>query len=121
LAPKGIYLIPGKPKPLGYIPQRFRVYGGDIANKYTPYVQRLERGMRNDIVGILKQVDPTLVNDFSGRRLGSVKDFTGIVADAQRTGVPLWKVGGPQDQLSQAKDSFRDIARKIISETARKK
>jgi cellulose biosynthesis protein BcsQ len=42
LAPDGIYLLPGKPKFLGYIAQRFRVYAGQISpeeNRSSPCVR----------------------------------------------------------------------------------
>jgi hypothetical protein len=49
-------------------------------------------------------------------RLGEVKEFTSLVAQAQEQGVPLSEVSGaPAYQKEQARQAFDEIATKIVA------
>ena len=50
LAPDDVYLLPGTPKFLGYIIQRFRVYGGQVSAGQAAYLPKFERQVYSDVV-----------------------------------------------------------------------
>lgn len=117
LAPDDVYLLPGKPKFLGYIPQKFSIYGGAVASHYRKYSGPLERGIQSDIVSVLKVFD-TAPGDRSSK-LGEVKDFGQLVSASQLEGRPMAMVNaGSADQRKAAKAAFGSIAEKIMRLTA---
>ncbi len=119
LAPDDLYLLPGTPKFLGYIPQRFRVYGGKPASDYSKYLPRIEKSIGSDLVTVLKRAAPSLVPDSAtGNQLGQVKDFGTLATAAQNQGVPIKDVNaGTPDQRADAERVFREIAEKIVERT----
>jgi cellulose biosynthesis protein BcsQ len=116
LAPDDVYLLPGKPTLVGYLPQRFRVYGGNVASDYSKYLPRIERHISSDIAAVLREIDTGIAPLNFQSRLGLVKDFGRLAALAQSEGVPLWKVGLPSER-DIAWKTFRGIAEKIIERT----
>lgn len=116
LAPDNIYLLPGLPKLLGYIPQRFRVYGGQMTSGQARYMSKLERQIAIDVVTVLRRVNQTLATTSSKyNNLGEVKDFGSLVASSQSQGVPISDVnGGSLEQRKLAQEVFTNIAKKII-------
>ena len=123
LAPDDMYLLPGTPRFLGYIPQRYRVWGGRPASDYLKYIPRIEKSIGSDVVGVLKQADPSLVPESAtGNQLGQVKDFGRLAAAAQSEGVPIKDVKSAAitaDERAEAERAFRDIAQRIL-ESAKK-
>jgi cellulose biosynthesis protein BcsQ len=123
LAPDDMYLLPGMPRFLGYIPQRYRVWGGRPASDYLKYIPRIEKSIGSDVVGVLKQADPNLVpGSATGNQLGQVKDFGRLAAAAQSEGVPIKDVKSAAitaEERAEAELAFRDIAQRIL-ERARK-
>ncbi len=119
IAPNNIYLMPGTPRFLGYIPQRFKVYGGHITSVSSSYVSQIEKVVFSDIISILHKIDSDLApRTLRGAKLGEVKDYATLVQLAQDQGVPLSKVtGSTQDQKDGAEKSFNKIANAIISKT----
>lgn len=119
LAPEDMYLLPGMPKFLGYIPQRFRVYGGEPSSGYAKYLPRIERAIGSDLVAVLKRTDSNLVPESAtGNQLGQVKDFGTLATAAQDQGVPIKDVAaGTPDQRVDAERAFREIAAAIIQRT----
>ena len=119
LAPDGVYLPAGRPKFLGYIPQRFQVYGRAMAQAPSFYLRTVQKQLFSDVVSVLKQIDPALApQSVSSSKLGQVKDFGSIVQIAQSEGVPLENTTeGSSDQAAQAGEAFRQIAARIV-ETA---
>jgi cellulose biosynthesis protein BcsQ len=117
LAPDKSYLLPGKPRFLGYIPQQFRVYGQSMTRDHSFYLAQLERKIQSDIVLPLRNIDKTLAPLGSGAsRLGEVRDFGVIVEAAQQQGLPLERVKGGNSALREAaRVSFGRIAAKIIA------
>lgn len=95
LAPDDLYVLPGKPKPIGYVPQRFKLYDGHPAHASAIWIPRIEKAMRDDLLRILERSDPSLISAAkSPLRIASVPDFAGRAAEAQRQGVPMWRVAG---------------------------
>ncbi|MDQ2921278.1 MAG: AAA family ATPase, partial [Acidobacteriota bacterium] len=121
LAPTNIHLLPGVPKFLGYIPQRFRVYGGDVASSYAKYLPRIERSISSDLVTVLRRLNPILVPiSGSASELGQVKDFGTIATASQTQGEPMKDVNaGNPEQRAEAEQVFLEIANKIIARTTR--
>jgi len=120
LAPTGTYLLPGLPKFLGYIPQRFRVYGGDVAASYAKYLPRIEKSVSSDLITVLRRIDHALApRSGSESELGQVKDFASIAAASQAEGRPMKDVSaGTPAQRTDAEQAFLHIAKKIIMLTS---
>ncbi len=119
LAPSEIYMMPGMPRFLGYIPQRFKVYGGTKTNIAASYMSRIEKTIFSDVTSVLRKVDNTLApKSMAGSKLGEVKDFSGLVQLAQGKGVPISEVdGGQAYQKEEAEEAFLSIANSIIKKT----
>lgn len=117
LAPDNAMLLPGKPKYLGYILQRFRMYGDSIASQFASYASKLEKATHSDIVEVLRKIDRELAKGtISQNKLGQVKDFASLVPFSQTQGVAFFDVdGGDAHQKELAKTEFHSIAKNIIS------
>jgi cellulose biosynthesis protein BcsQ len=113
LAPDDVYLLPGKPSLIGYLPQRFRVYGRGVASDYSKYLPRIERHISSDIGAVLREIDHGLAPLPLQSRLGLVKDFGRLATAAQSDGVAMWEVGTPQEK-ADTRHTFLGIAEKII-------
>jgi hypothetical protein len=114
LAPEDIYLLPGKPHLLGYIPQRFRQYAGGVASDYRAFLPRIQRQVIADVASVLRKADSSLAStSITDNRLGMVKDFGRLAASAQAEGVPIWEVGNGTEKAS-AWEIFKSIAENII-------
>lgn len=119
LAPDDINLLPGKPKFLGYILQKFRVYRGTISGSFAPYVAKLERAANSEIASVLRRIDKDLASaSISHNKLGQVKDFGALATLAQAQGKPfaLVETGVPA-QKQDAKKEFASIAKYIVQRT----
>jgi cellulose biosynthesis protein BcsQ len=121
LAPDDLYLLPGKPKLLGYIPSRFRLYGGEVTSNYADFLSLLEKHVHSDVVAVLRKIDPALADpSMNHNKLGGVKDFSSLVSVSQSKGVPLYEVSGGNPSLkADAKKIFADLAAKIIDRCGR--
>jgi cellulose biosynthesis protein BcsQ len=119
LAPDGIYLLRGDPRFLGYIPQRFRVYRGQVSRGYSRYLSQIEKHIASDVVKVLRKIDPKLASkSLSQNKLGQIKDFGSLANESQIQGVPLMRANaGTIEQRRQAGMAFEAIARKIIALT----
>jgi cellulose biosynthesis protein BcsQ len=115
-APEGTYLLPGKPKFMGYIPQRYRVYRGNVSQGYASFLPRIERHISSDVVNVLRGIDSSLASSsMTLNKLGLIKDFGTLANAAQTQGEPIYDVdAGTPTQRKEAKDAFVGIARKII-------
>jgi cellulose biosynthesis protein BcsQ len=115
LAPEGIYLLPGAPKFLGYIPQNFTVYRGGVASQQARYLGLLDKSIQTEIVGVLKELGVTKTG--SNYQLGEIKDFGTLVTASQREGRPIYSVhAGTKDQRAKAQADFQAIAKKIVQQ-----
>jgi len=116
LAPPSSYLMKGTPQFLGYIPQRFKIYGGKITSTSSAYIAQLEKVIYSDIIMVLRAINENLASkSLRGTRLGEIKDFSTLVQNAQQKGQPLFDVtGGLTGQAEEAFNSFETIAKNII-------
>lgn len=119
LAPDNTLLLPGKPNYIGYILQRFRMYGDAIASQFASYASKLERSTYSDITEVLRKIDKNLAKGtLSQTKLGQVKDFASLVPLSQTQGLSFFDVDGGNGQLKiEAKKEFTSIANKIIALT----
>jgi len=119
LAPDGIYLLRGDPRFLGYIPQHFRIYRGQVASGYSRYMSQIEKHIASDVVKVLRKIDLKLAStSMSQNKLGQIKDFGTLANESQIQGVPLMQANaGTPEQRRQAQLAFENIARKIIALT----
>jgi cellulose biosynthesis protein BcsQ len=117
LAPDDTYLLSGKPKFLGYIPQRFRIYRDLPSSSYAPYLPKIERTINSEIVSYFKKDDPDLVaRPMREHKIGEVKDFGTLASAGQSEGLPLWEVSaGSPAQKENAREAFNSIALKIVA------
>jgi cellulose biosynthesis protein BcsQ len=117
LAPNDVPLLGGRPVYLGYVLQRFRMYGGDISKGYKEYARQLERHSYSDVAAILKDVDEELApGTLSQFKLGQIKDFASLANLAQKEGIAMAYVGsGAQYMKDQAHAAFKAFAQKIIA------
>lgn len=115
-APDDIYLLPGRPKFMGYIPQRFRIYRGEISQGYANVLPRIEKHISSDLVSVLRRVDPDLASDsMAFNKIGLIKEFGTLANAAQASGTAMFDTdaGSPQ-QRADAKSAFVKIAENII-------
>jgi cellulose biosynthesis protein BcsQ len=120
LAPQNLYLLPGIPKLVGYIAQRFRIYASRPAYSYTDLLPRIEKAVNEDVIGILQQVNPELVSYARAPLLlAEIKDFGAVANSAQQQGVPLWDVGTP-GQRQEAHDTFIAFAQTLLERIERR-
>ncbi len=118
LAPDSVNLLPGMPKYLGHIPQRFKVYGQTMANDPRYYLGQVNRRLFSEVTNVLRAVDVSLAPKSVGAPLGQVKEFGILVQLAQQQGVPLSDVdGGAEYQKKEATTAFNEIAKNILKKT----
>lgn len=123
LAPDDAYVLGGQPSFLGYIPQRFKVYGRTMAQAPSYYLQKLQKQLYSDLISVLREAGAGLASrGVSDSKLGEVKDFGSLVQLAQRQGVPFSTVqGGNAGQKAEALQAFREIATRIQKLTSKAK
>ena len=117
LAPDAAPLLPANPKFLGYIPQRFKVYGQTMALESAQYLRQIKRKIYENVASVLRELDADLAPEPSADPIiGQVKDFASLVQTAQREGVPLWKCSSTYaDQKEAARLAFKEIATQLIA------
>jgi cellulose biosynthesis protein BcsQ len=116
LAPDGTYLPPGNPKFLGYILERFKVYGGEIASSYAAFVPRIERGVQESVVAVLRAAHPSSIQPNFQARFGELRDLSGLMGTGQSVGRPIWDIPGTnKDLAAQARTSFFAMAHSLIA------
>lgn len=116
LAPDDIQLLKGAPKFLGYVPQRFKVYGKAMASEPAYYLRTIKQRIKLDITNVLQEIDRNLVPIPQGDlEIGAIKNYDSLVQAAQREGVAIWDCSsGDAIQKSSAKDAFAKLAHKLI-------
>jgi cellulose biosynthesis protein BcsQ len=122
LFPPELVLIEGAPRLLGFIPQRFRIYGGVPTLEFAKMLPAMDRAVKEDVVEVLGRLDAQLIPDpkFS-LRLPEIKDFSGAATSAQRKGVALWHVDDTSpSQRDEAQSAFYALADAIQTRTGLK-
>jgi len=116
LAPSGAPLLRGHPVFLGYVLQRFRMYGGELASQHKEYAKSLERSVFSEIIAVLREIDESLApGSISHFKLGQIKDFTSLATAAQKEGVSFGDATAGTPYLrDEAREAFIDFAQKIL-------
>ena len=115
LAPDNTLLLPGKPIFMGYILQKFRMYGGKISGGFASYIAKLEKAANSEIATVLRRIDNNLAQaSISHNKLGQVKDFGALAIKAQTEGLPFAMASGAPYIKEQAEKAFDNIAEHII-------
>ena len=120
LAPDEAPVLHGLPTFLGYIPQRFKVYGQSMARQPARYFRQIKKRVFTDISSVLRGIDRSLAPVSTvDPRIGAVKDFASLVQAAQREGVAIWECTtyNRPDEQEVARDAFEDIATYIVENT----
>lgn len=120
IAPDETPLLKAAPKFLGYMPQRFKIYGQTMTKQATFYLRRIRSRVHEDVASVLRQIDKNLAPKRSvDPVVGTVRDFTAIVQKAQQEGVAIWECSSTDTQGKEAaRKSFFEIASRIIDQTA---
>ena len=109
--PEQAPLLRGFPELIGYIPQRFKVWGGLPASSYSGFMSKLESSFSKDIVEKLRASFPQIpARGVSDYKLGEVRDFGQSTIRAQREGLPWWEVGSA---AASAWPVFEGIANRL--------
>ena len=122
IAPDGAMALKGRPEFLGYIPQRFKVYGQNMTLDANFYHKEIRKRIYKDISSVLRNIDKKLAPAHPANPLvGQVRDLASVVQIAQRQGVPIWDCKTSNTKLKEsARKSFFGIAERIIRATAEK-
>ena len=115
IAPDGADLLSSSPVFLGYIPQRFKIYGQQMTGQARSYLREIKHRVHADISDVLRRHDGHLAPDRStDPLLGNFKDMSPLVLSAQREGVSVWECsGGTRAQRNSAKKEFLATASRI--------
>ena len=118
IAPDGAMVLNGRPEFLGYIPQRFKVYGQAMTRAADSYHKTIKSRVYRDISSVLHKIDRKLAPPRSvDPVVGKVQDLASIVQAAQRQGVPIWNCSAPSGHARLkkiAEKSFFQIAKYIV-------
>lgn len=119
LAPSGVPLLQGTPQYLGYVLQKFRMYGGDLTSSSKVFARELEKRSYSDVVSVLREIDHALAPGSATQfNLGQIKDFATLATLAQVQGVALFDVDGGSDYMKdEARAAFMGLADKILTRT----
>jgi cellulose biosynthesis protein BcsQ len=120
LAPAPTELLAGRPKLVGFIPQRFRIYRG-MASESSKFLPQLEKRIQADVVAVLREIDPDLVPASAfPLRIGDVKDFSSLATASQVSGVPIFELKQASEaQRGEALEAFEKLAAALIKRTTK--
>jgi len=113
-------LLLGRPKYLGYIASAYKVSSGrNPANPHAEWERKIAPRVRDRIIQDIQAVDATLVPQGGSNKVGGIKNFHSLAADAQRTGLSIGNLRGNVNtgqypQVDEAKDQFAQVAREIM-------
>ena len=117
LAPEGIYLLPGQPRFLGYVPGRFRVYRGQVVAQQSTYLSQIEREVHSQLVLPLRAVDSHLApGSLKSFKLGELQDFGSLVPASQLQGAPISEVdAGSAGQRARAAMALATLTKRMTT------
>jgi cellulose biosynthesis protein BcsQ len=119
LAPDAELLLNGKPQFLGYIPQRFKTYGGLPTSAATAFISGMEKEILGGLITPLRRLHKGSVGPGEKvPKLGEVADFGKLVQLGQDQGKSLWTVSkATPQQRERAKQAFARLAAQVIRRT----
>lgn len=108
----------GMPAYLGYITSAYKVRSGrEATNPHSEWELKIAPRVKNRIVRILEEIDAKLVPQ-GGNKVGEVKHFQSLAAEAQHYGVAIGELRGLVNpgnygQIDEAAYEFAELAREI--------
>ena len=118
IAPDNAMSLRSEPRFLGYIPQRFKVYGGSMTRGANSYLRDIRKRVHGDVSSVLGKINHNLIpSNATDPVVGRVKDYTTIVQRAQREGVAMWECSGNDAGKKSAKAVFEGIASYVMENT----
>ena len=119
IAPDDAMLLRSEPRFLGYIPQRFKMYGQTMTREANSYLRQIRSRVHDDVSSVLRRINEDLAPARSTDPVvGRVKDFTSVVQRAQQEGVAIWECSlRNRKEKDAAKVAFEKIALYIIRRT----
>jgi hypothetical protein len=119
LAPDGTYLLPARLKFIGYVAQQFRVYGGQISSDFRGFLTKIDRHIREDLIAVVEKFDPSLIQaEPKNLQFGEIQNLSSLVGESQRSHKALWNASGNAGLREVAKDSFYQMADRLIQITS---
>lgn len=117
LAPSGVRLLRGRPIYLGYVLQKFRMYGGELTEANKVFARELDKRSYSDLVQVLRAINPELAPGSQSQfNLGQIKDFSQLASLAQVQGVAIFNVEGGTPYLkNEAGLALTTLAKKLLS------
>lgn len=126
-------LIPGTPKFVGSLIQRFNIRKGKPAKPYRDNIQEIKDRITDEFVIALEAagmaLKPQEYGDLVGREfcLGEIPDFQALLPKSHNAGVPVFALGDDEidetgpilDGLIEKRDLFRGQFEEIASELTR--
>jgi hypothetical protein len=121
MAPDGMKLLAGVPSLLGYIPQAFRVYRGEMAEAPFSVLAQLNSRVVEFVWKPLQEAYGASTGERPTKlKLGQVKFFGDLATRGQTQGNPLWNVsGGNAAGKDEARRTFAGIAEHISNLTSK--
>ena len=121
IAPDGATLLNSVPRFLGYIPQRFKVYGQMMTKEANLYLGKIRGRVYEDISSVLRDIDRDLAPTRKVNPVvGQIKDLASVVQKAQQEGVAIWECSWTNRKIKEeAKTAFDRIALHLIERTNR--
>jgi cellulose biosynthesis protein BcsQ len=119
-APDGIPLLAGSPQLLGYVPQGFRVYRGEMAEAPFSVLAKLNSRVIDFVWKPLREAYNAATTERPTKlKLGQVKFFGDLATRSQSQGEPLWNVsGGSAAGKQESQTVFTNIATQITDLTS---
>lgn len=112
-------IFAGMPAYLGYITSAYKVRAGkEATNPHTEWESRIAPRVSKRIVGVLSGIDSDLVPQ-GGNKVGEVKHFQSLAAEAQHHGVAIGDLSGLVNagynkEIRDAADVFEELAKEIV-------
>ena len=113
-------LLKGRPAYLGYIASAYKVNAGrNAAKPHDDWERKIAPRVRDRIIKDIEAVDAALIPPNGANKVGGVKNFHSLAADAQRLGLSIGNLRGHVNtghypQVDEAKAEFAGVAKEII-------
>ncbi|WP_337186548.1 ParA family protein [Phenylobacterium sp.] len=113
-------IFEGLPTYGGYITSAFKVHTGrSAANPHADWEKKIAPRVRDRVVSVLGAVNPDLIPNFGGNKVGGVKHFHSLAPEAQKYGFAIGKLRGYVNPghyatVDDARSTFAALAREIV-------
>jgi cellulose biosynthesis protein BcsQ len=118
--PNQARLFSGQPAYLGYIASAFKIHvGRSAAGPHADWERLIAPRVRDRVVRELAALSPSLAPFAGTNKLGGIKNFHSLAAEAQQFGVPIGGLrgmvnSGHNQQVNEAGAQFAQIAKEVM-------